>query len=70
MSVPDCPTLHFPTECPECKHVSGMPYMATATAGNRVIVSLRCLGCGHRWDCTLTTAASLIPPRKADRDQP
>ena len=53
----DCPTLHFPAACPECKHVAGMPYMAKTMKGNGVIVSLRCLECGHAWDCTFTATS-------------
>ena len=58
----DCPTLHFPTACTKCEKVSGMPYMAKTMKGNGVTVSLRCLECGHAWDCTLTdsTAHQLV----------
>lgn len=58
----DCTTLHFPTACPKCEKVSGMPYLAKTVRGNGVEVSLRCLECGHPWGCTLSTPHAIGGP--------
>jgi hypothetical protein len=40
----------FPLACPDCKALSGVPYLAgTTLRGGAIEVGMRCNGCGHVW---------------------
>ena len=40
----------FPTPCPKCDDVAGMPFIASTTLESGAIhVGMRCRECGHQW---------------------
>jgi DNA-directed RNA polymerase subunit M/transcription elongation factor TFIIS len=39
----------FPTPCPSCAQVSGVPVSVQSKTSDEVIVTMRCRQCAHEW---------------------
>ncbi len=58
----------FPSECPSCRVIEGMPYMAVTMATGATWVSVRCRCCRHEWSLEMPNGSVSLAP-KSDRRQ-
>jgi hypothetical protein len=57
----------FPTPCPQCAGVTGIPISVQSRTSAEVIVTMRCQHCKHEW-CIHRMTPMLRPDRRRDDD--
>jgi hypothetical protein len=58
----------FPSECPSCRVIEGMPYKAMMT-DDGTCVRLRCRLCRYEWDLALAHGNVSVAPKSDRRRQ-
>ena len=58
----------FPSECPSCRVIEGVPYKAVLT-DNATSVRLRCRLCRYEWDLEMPCGNVSVAPKVDRRKQ-